>query len=652
MHEETLKACRVKLSQGDIAHTTLFSKVFGGYLRNEMKCLKCNNSSKTYNHFQDLSMELTQGVTSVDSAMSTFMKVEKLGKGNEWNCDKCKRKVQATKQLTISTPPAALVLHMKRFSFGGHSDKIKKHIAFPTTLHLPVSEGNSQKVKYDLTGVVVHHGYSTHNGHYIAYVKSASGQWYEMDDDRVSMTNSKTVMKQQAYLLFYSKVLSSKAVSVPIEKVPQPVPEKIGEDLKRKDLGSELDTDMDLGEVLQVKPKKAVLSVREVKSVQEAVSPIESSVKVDNTRIVMESFPIELITRLPARNARGLYFFKGPLGKLRQYRRVRSPHHSKMRGNNDEDADDDLNYEFQNMPESESESDSDSDSDSALVSELQNEEMSIEGSSDDDSSDTESDSESDSVEESKGPVTATRKQLIELSMRGRDIGGEGAWSSADPDDVLVPTKVKDIIEASQKKLRRMEQKEQAKKRQSEWNQMLDSGRQKKVKLGGIDKSNIFDGVNEFQKLQDSVASDDVDGANDGKVDVFMRKMHHEQKNWKSDDNEGQTTKKQTTQSEMDDMVLRWDKTEKEKPDNHVEMERNALLNFTKDDKDGDRRRGDRDGGGGGRGGGGKGFKGGKGGRKEGGGGGGRGGGGFKGGKGGKHGGGRGGGKGGGRGRGR
>lgn len=64
MHEEILKANHIKTSDGKIAETTLISQVFGGYLQNELKCPLCRYSSKTFNHFQDLSLEICGGITS------------------------------------------------------------------------------------------------------------------------------------------------------------------------------------------------------------------------------------------------------------------------------------------------------------------------------------------------------------------------------------------------------------------------------------------------------------------------------------------------------------------------------------------------------------------------------------------------------------
>ena len=58
MHEEVLKAHGLKVSDGRKAETTFVSRIFGGYLCNELKCSECGYCSKTYNHFQDLSLEV------------------------------------------------------------------------------------------------------------------------------------------------------------------------------------------------------------------------------------------------------------------------------------------------------------------------------------------------------------------------------------------------------------------------------------------------------------------------------------------------------------------------------------------------------------------------------------------------------------------
>ncbi|CAI0394761.1 unnamed protein product [Linum tenue] len=58
-------------------------------------------------------------------------------------------------------------------------------------------------LKYSLYGVLVHHGSSTRFGHYVCFVRTSTGMWYCLDDEKVHQVGEKTVLNQKAYMLFY-----------------------------------------------------------------------------------------------------------------------------------------------------------------------------------------------------------------------------------------------------------------------------------------------------------------------------------------------------------------------------------------------------------------------------------------------------------------
>ena len=58
--------------------------------------------------------------------------------------------------------------------------------------------------KASLFAIVVHHGYSISNGHYVCYINTSHG-WFKMDDASVKTCTEEEAMKQNAYLLFYQK---------------------------------------------------------------------------------------------------------------------------------------------------------------------------------------------------------------------------------------------------------------------------------------------------------------------------------------------------------------------------------------------------------------------------------------------------------------
>jgi len=98
MHEEILKANNVKITDEKIARTTFIYRIFGGNLCNELKCSDCNYSSKTFNPFLDLSLDIGGGIKSVHAALQSFTKTERLTAGNEWKCEGCKHKVKVFKR--------------------------------------------------------------------------------------------------------------------------------------------------------------------------------------------------------------------------------------------------------------------------------------------------------------------------------------------------------------------------------------------------------------------------------------------------------------------------------------------------------------------------------------------------------------------------
>lgn len=112
---------------------------------------------------------------------------------NKVGCDYCSERINgkggktintnATKQFFISSPPAVLILHLKRFQVGPRCmfRKMSKHVSYPFTLDLasfcaskvktlPNVNRQQKKLIYSLYGIVEHSG-SMHGGHYVAYVK-------------------------------------------------------------------------------------------------------------------------------------------------------------------------------------------------------------------------------------------------------------------------------------------------------------------------------------------------------------------------------------------------------------------------------------------------------------------------------------------------
>lgn len=220
---------------------------------------------------------------SIQSCLSQFTALELLTGNNKVGCETCTERINgkdgkrvytnATKRFLVSSPPAILILHLKRFQIGPRCmfRKMTKHVDFPTVLDLApfcamdklkklpnVTRGQSELL-YSLYGVVEHSG-GMHGGHYVAYVKvrqpvkpgdprwwflpksanipasgggdgdgdadsesdlsgyesgegpspavdPPTGKWYYVSDSMVSEVTEEKVLRAQAYLLFYERIL-------------------------------------------------------------------------------------------------------------------------------------------------------------------------------------------------------------------------------------------------------------------------------------------------------------------------------------------------------------------------------------------------------------------------------------------------------------
>ncbi|KAM3959632.1 LOW QUALITY PROTEIN: ubiquitin specific protease 16/45 [Aphomia sociella] len=217
---------------------------------------------------------------SIQSCLSQFTALELLTGNNKVGCENCTERINgkdgktvytnATKRFLVSSPPAILILHLKRFQIGPRCmfRKMSKHVDFPTVLDLApfcamdklkklpnVARGQNELL-YSLYGVVEHSG-GMHGGHYVAYVKvrpavragaprwgflpksgntpaaaaaggdadseselsgyesgeapaaaadAPAGKWYYVSDSMVTEVSEDKVLNAQAYLLFYERI--------------------------------------------------------------------------------------------------------------------------------------------------------------------------------------------------------------------------------------------------------------------------------------------------------------------------------------------------------------------------------------------------------------------------------------------------------------
>uniref|UniRef100_A0A8C9SFF1 Ubiquitin carboxyl-terminal hydrolase n=1 Tax=Scleropages formosus TaxID=113540 RepID=A0A8C9SFF1_SCLFO len=183
--------------------TTFVHQVFGGYLRSRVKCLNCKAVSDTFDPFLDVALEI-KTAPNIIKALEQFVKPEQLDGENAYKCTKCKKMVPASKRFTIHRSSNVLTISLKRFA-NYNGGKIAKDVRYPEYLDIRpfMSQSHGEPLHYLLYAVLVHSGFSCHAGHYYCYIKASNGQWYQMNDASVTISDIRTVLNQQAYVLFY-----------------------------------------------------------------------------------------------------------------------------------------------------------------------------------------------------------------------------------------------------------------------------------------------------------------------------------------------------------------------------------------------------------------------------------------------------------------
>ncbi|XP_053528608.1 ubiquitin carboxyl-terminal hydrolase 17-like protein 6 [Artibeus jamaicensis] len=225
------QACLHELGQLDrpSPDTTLIRQIFGGYWRSQIKCLCCHSVSNTLDPYLDIALDI-QGAQSVVQALEMLVTPEMLDGDNCYQCSVCLKKVPACKTLTLHAASKVLILSLKRFSaFTG--SKTEKVVHYPERLdvHQYLSEQNTGPLVYELYAVLVHSGRNCYNGHYFCYVKAADGQWFKMNDAKVTACATSTALGQCAYVLFYVQESEMERVrgSVSVSRKPRcPVTER------------------------------------------------------------------------------------------------------------------------------------------------------------------------------------------------------------------------------------------------------------------------------------------------------------------------------------------------------------------------------------------------------------------------------------------
>lgn len=199
----------------DVPSTTLMQapiyKILGGALGSETTCSWCGTTCEAAEFMPSLSVP-TNDARTIEEALQKYVdfgKVEGL-----LHCEKCQMKTPAVKRYFIRRAPNVFLLNLLpryRVFPNGRMEKDEPDAYARISEILDLApymvhpKNDCCSVLYTLTGVIVHKGRSTRAGHYVAFVKGKNGIWFRKDDEMSVQVPLSTVLKQNAYILFYEK---------------------------------------------------------------------------------------------------------------------------------------------------------------------------------------------------------------------------------------------------------------------------------------------------------------------------------------------------------------------------------------------------------------------------------------------------------------
>ena len=139
-------------------HGSLTSKIFEGLQNVNILCMGCNALQTKHEIFSVMSLSLGKSESELQTILIQNYQPEMFKGDSKLECDKCKRKCDATKKTRVVHVPEVLVITLKRFEYDprvGDFVKIDRSISYPEkdlTLPIQVSQVN---VNLELFAVLV-----------------------------------------------------------------------------------------------------------------------------------------------------------------------------------------------------------------------------------------------------------------------------------------------------------------------------------------------------------------------------------------------------------------------------------------------------------------------------------------------------------------
>ncbi|OZJ05093.1 hypothetical protein BZG36_01370 [Bifiguratus adelaidae] len=281
-----------------VQETTLIYQIFGFYLMFDQKCPNCGKATAFFDPKLLMYLNLTD---TIEVAVEDTLQTASITSADTIHCST--NISHEPSHRTFYRPPAVLTLHLNRFDAETGNKSARKmkygeYLDLTSLIREPprpkaLEIGKHDRRCYKLFAIIVHEGTGMHSGHYVAFARGSNESWYKFDDEKVSQVSLETVLRQQAYILFYRQPGPQERFDVPLGKPKKR--QKAGKQANRASedavsakeaiapvapISTAFDGEEELGEIVRRKDvaKKAKKLKKEAKTKPEIIEPSKKQV--------------------------------------------------------------------------------------------------------------------------------------------------------------------------------------------------------------------------------------------------------------------------------------------------------------------------------------------------------------------------------------
>lgn len=190
---------------------SMINKLMKGQMRNSITCQQCFLENNIFDSFSDITIQINTNTntntTNLEQCIHNFCKPETI----EFFCERCKAKRKAWKKIIFCRLPQYLIININRFEQiqeeqGITITKNNKHVTFPLE-NLTIESNNGDEPimnKYNLNGVIFHHGKQIDSGHYTSLI-NINNSLIHINDEEIDIV--KDQYQGDTYLLLYQLVI-------------------------------------------------------------------------------------------------------------------------------------------------------------------------------------------------------------------------------------------------------------------------------------------------------------------------------------------------------------------------------------------------------------------------------------------------------------